>query len=306
MIWRQISGGTTTRGGRSHSGTVRRVTVLTGLVLIAAVAAPSAQRRRAGNAGEGLPVGTAQILRQPETYFGKRVTVSAGVDEILSGTAFVADQRKATSATTVVPAGAPLLVIAPYLKTSLDPKGYLVVRGEVVKFDGPAALASVEPGYKLDIPPDVVAKYQGKPVLVALSIRDGKFKELGAKLLPPPSAEEVSMTTVMKTISGSFGQLEGAIDVKQADVVTAQAAKLQPAFAEAAQIFGTAQRMPAADLARAASGHAASLEKAATAADWVAAGDAFRALRQQCQSCHKTQRQTQEDGTFRFAPAEAR
>jgi hypothetical protein len=286
---------------------VRRCTVVAvGLVLIAAAAAPSAQRRRGSNAGEGLPVGTGQILRQPEAYFGKRVTVSAGIDEILSGTAFVADQRKATSATTVAPAGAPLLVIAPYLKTPLDPKGYLVVRGEVVKFDGPGALASVEPGYKLDLPPEVVAKYQGKPVLVALSIRDGKFNELGAKLLPPPSAEEVSMTTLMKTISASFGQLEGAIDVKQADVVTSQAARLQPAFAEAAQIFGTVHRMAAADLARTAGGHAASLEKAAMAADWTAASDAFRALRQQCQSCHTTQRQTQEDGTFRFTQVEAR
>ena len=270
-----------------------------GIVLIAAVAVPSAQRRRTDNSIEGIPVGTNRILQQPETYYGKRVTVSSGIEQILSGTVFVVDQRKTVGPTSVAAAGHPLLVVAPYLKSALDPKDYLVVRGQLVQFDR-EALSGVEPRYSLDVPPEIVAQYVGKPVLIALSIRDHKFTELAAKPLPPPTPEEVSMSAVMKTIGALFSQMEGAVEGKQSGVVTQQAAKLQPEFTAAEQIFGAVKRSAAAELAQAARGHAASIERAVTAADWAAVGEAYRALNQQCQHCHSSQRQAQEDGTYRF------
>ena len=269
------------------------------IVLIAAVAVPSAQRRRTDNSIEGIPVGTNRILQQPETYYGKRVTVSAGIEQILSETVFVVDQRKTVGPTSVAPAGHPLLVVAPYLKTALDPKDYLVVRGQLVQFDR-EALSGVEPRYALDVPPEIVARYEGKPVLIALSIRDHKFNELAAKPLPPPTAEEASMSAVMKTIGSLFSQLEGAVEGKESGVVTRHAANLQPEFTAAEQIFGAVKRSAAAELAQAARGHAASIEQAVRAADWAAVSDSVRALNQQCQRCHSSQRQAQEDGTYRF------
>ncbi len=115
--------------------------VAAGTILTMTMAAPSAQRRRADNASEGIPVATNVIVQNPDAYYGKLVTVSAGVDQILSKTAFVIDQRKAAGAREVKAIGAPILVIAPYLTGPLDQKTYLLMRGQVVKFD-PAAIAA--------------------------------------------------------------------------------------------------------------------------------------------------------------------
>ena len=42
----------------------------------------------------GDPVATNVILQNPEAFYGKLITVSAGVEERLSMTAFVVDQPK--------------------------------------------------------------------------------------------------------------------------------------------------------------------------------------------------------------------
>ena len=67
------------------------------LVIVTSVA-PAAQRGRrgGGNANAGLPLATNAILRNPEVYYGKQITVSAGVDRMASKTAFVVDQWKMT------------------------------------------------------------------------------------------------------------------------------------------------------------------------------------------------------------------
>lgn len=160
----------------------------TGTVLIVTMAAPSAQRR-SDNASQGTPTATNTILQNPDAYYGKPVTISAGVEQILSKTAFLIDQRKALGATDVKAIGKPILVIAPYMTGAVDQKNYLLVRGELVKF-GPAALARVAADYKLDLAPEVAAKYEGQPVLLATSVINSTFAELAGKPAPPPNAEK--------------------------------------------------------------------------------------------------------------------
>jgi hypothetical protein len=151
-----------------------------GLIVLASAGAPSAQRRnRADNASLGVPVATSTIRKTPDTFFGTQVTVSAGVDQVLSKTAFLIDQRKAVGATTVAPAGTPLLVIAPRLIGTIEPNEYLLVRGQIVPFDRDA-IAGAAAGYTLDLPPDVAAAFTGQPVLVALSVIDSRYTELAA------------------------------------------------------------------------------------------------------------------------------
>ena len=140
-----------------------------GTIVAATIAVPSAQRRgRADNAAQGVPVATNTIVEAPDRYYGKLVTVSAGVEEMLSKTTFLLDQRRA-GVKQVQAIGRPLLVIAPYLTASFDRSNYLLVRGEVVKLDA-AALARLAPGDTLDLAPDVGATYQAQPVLVANSV----------------------------------------------------------------------------------------------------------------------------------------
>ena len=67
-----------------------------GTIVAATIAVPSAQRRgRADNAAQGVPVATNTIVEAPDRYYGKLVTVSAGVEEMLSKTTFLLDQRRA-------------------------------------------------------------------------------------------------------------------------------------------------------------------------------------------------------------------
>jgi len=75
--------------------------LLIGVWLLLAIATVHTQQRRRGNdnASFGTPVATNMILEDPDTYLGKAVTVTAGLDQVLSKTAFVVDQRKAVSAT---------------------------------------------------------------------------------------------------------------------------------------------------------------------------------------------------------------
>jgi hypothetical protein len=164
---------------------------LVGMLLLG-IAAPSAQRRRGGgDADAGVPVATNTIVSNPEGFYGKPVTVSAGVEQVLSKTAFVVDQRKAVGPKQVAAIGKPMLVLAPTLAAPVPGKRYLLMKGQVVKFDA-AAIAKAAPGYELDLSPEQAATFQGQPVLMATSVLDSTFVELTVK--PAPPAEEKKNT----------------------------------------------------------------------------------------------------------------
>ena len=149
--------------------------------LLLATALPGAQRRRGGgDADAGAPVATNTILSRPDLYYGKAVTVSAGVAQVLSATAFLVDQRKAAGDKGVVAVGQPILVIAPTLTGPIDQSHYLLLKGQLAKFE-PAALTQLAPGYQLDLTPELRARYQGQPVLLATSVLDSTYRELAKK-----------------------------------------------------------------------------------------------------------------------------
>src|SRR5436190_10825184 len=155
---------------------MRRLQAAAAALVVLMSVAPAAQRGRrgGGNANAGLPLATNTILRNPEVYYGKQITVSAGVDRMLSKTAFVVDQWKMTGPAEVSPVGKPILVVAPYLTSPLVQRNYLLMRGELVKLDT-AALARVAAEYKIDLGPDLWAAYQGRPVLLAASVLDSTY-----------------------------------------------------------------------------------------------------------------------------------
>ncbi|HEV3215306.1 MAG TPA: hypothetical protein VGZ27_06265 [Vicinamibacterales bacterium] len=274
--------------------------VSAGMMLIVMSAAPRGQRGRGGaDPNQGAPAATNAILQNPDAYYGKRVTISAGVEQVLSKTAFVIDQRKAVGVGGVTGIGKPILVIAPYLTGALDERHYLLMTGQIVKFD-PAAIAGVPADYKLDLAPEVGAKYLGQPVLVATSVRTSTYVEVGKKPVPPPSAAELSLDAAMKTIAPAFAELRTAIQESKTDVVSGNAVKLKPMFTQAETIWNTLGQSPAAAWAREAQAHTAAIETAAAGGDWAAAKASATALNQVCQNCHAAYRERQEDGTFRI------
>jgi len=277
--------------------------MLASAVLLATTATVSTQRRRGNdNASFGTPVATNTILEDPDAYVGKAVTVTAGLEQVLSKTAFVVDQRKVVSATQVKAIGHPLLVIAPYLNAPLDPKHYLLVRGQVVKFD-PAAIAKAAPDYTLDLSPEACAKYQGQPMLLALGVIDSTYTDLGKKPIPPPTPTDLTLSAAMKIVSPASTALRAATQDSKADVVAENVAKLKPAFAQIAATFDGLGQRAAAVRAREAAAQVIAIESAVASGNWEAATASAAALSQTCQSCHAAYRERQDDGTYRFKAA---
>ena len=202
-------------------------------LLVGAAIAEAQRRGGRDNAAQGLPVATNTILANPDAYYGKLVTVSAGVDAMLSKTVFLVDQWKALGTEEAVPMGKPILVIAPYLSAALEHRQYFLLRGQVVKFD-PAAIGAAASGYALDLPPDMQARYLGQPVLVATSVVNATSVELGRKPLMP---EEIAMTAAMKTIAPAFAALRTAADAAKVAEVSQNTAKLMPAFTQTEAIW---------------------------------------------------------------------
>jgi hypothetical protein len=271
---------------------------LAGLTVFAMSPAPSAQGGRAGGP-QALPLATNTILQNPDAYYGKPVTISAGVEEVLSKTAFLIDQWKAAGPKGVQAIGKPILVIAPYLNGPLDQRNYLLMSGQIVKFDQ-TTIARMVADYKLDLAPEVSAKYQGQPVLLATSVLNSRYVEIGRKPLPPPRAEEISLSTAMKTIAPAFAALRTAAQDAKMDGVPENAAKLKPAFTQTETIWDDLGQSSAAEWAREARDHSAAIEKAAAAGNWDAAKASAAALNQVCQNCHTAYRERQADGTFRI------
>jgi cytochrome c556 len=276
---------------------------IAGTILLVMCAAPDAQRGRRGgaDANAGVPIATNTILDHPDAYYGRMVTISAGVEQILSKTAFLIDQRQAVGASEVKAIGKPILVIAPYLRSPLEQKRYLLLRGEIVRLD-PAAIAHVAAEYTLDLAPEVATRFRGQPVLLATSVIDSTYAELGRKPLPPPSAEEVSLGAAMKTIGPAFAAVRIAAEDRKADVVAENAAKLKPSFTQAETSWDDLGQSAPAEWAREALAHSVSIEAAAAAGNWDAVKASAAALNQLCQNCHGIYRERQEDGTFRIKP----
>jgi hypothetical protein len=269
------------------------------LVVLSAPAAAQRGRRGGANANLGVPVATNAVLENPDAYYGKQITISAGVARMVSKTAFLLDQWKAAGPNSVEPLGRTVLVVAPYLTSALEHRNYLLVRGELVKFDT-AAVARVAAEYKLDIGPDLWSEFHGQPMLLAVSVVNSTYAELARKPVAPPTAPELAMSDAMKTISPAFTALRAAADDSKADLVAQEIAKLQPALTRAETIWDDLGQSSASQWARDAQDQASAIQHAAVAGNWDAAKYAATKLNQLCTNCHNTFRDRQDDGSFRF------
>lgn len=154
------------------------------VLLVAVATLPSHGQRRSG-ASAGTPVATNTVAAAPDAYYGKTVTMSAHVEEILSKTVFVIDQRKVAPGTKEVRSiGHPMLVVALTLGGEVERSTYVTLVGEVVKLEW-AELAKKMGDYSLNLQPGIMAKFEGRPALLATSVRNNRYVEL-AKPRPPP------------------------------------------------------------------------------------------------------------------------
>ena len=238
-----------------------------------------------------VPVTANTLAGNPDSFIGEWVSVTGVIEQSLSRLAFAVDQGKLKTASDI-------LVLAPRLNSPVDPSTYVTVVGEVVRFD-PDEIARKTKDYAVDLSPDLVAKYRGRPAILATAVINSKMVDLAKRLPPPMSAEEQVLDNVMKKVGPAFAALRQA-DVSTADATKENTAVLKQAFADTEAFWKTKGKADAVQWAQDARRHVDSIELAAAAGKWDEVKTTAGTLGQACQSCHTAYRERFDDGSFRI------
>jgi len=243
-----------------------------------------------------VPVATNTVNANPDAFYGQGVTITASVEQILSKSAFAVDQKRLGGAAPAKPTD--VLVLVPTLQSPVDPKSYVTVMGELVKFD-PAEIAKKAKDYKLDLPPDVVAKYTGRPAMIATSVITEKFVDLAKRLPPPMTTEEEALSKIMKQLPPALAALRTAVDGSKLEDANKNAAVLQQGFTDI-EAFWKPKKAEPTQWAHEARVKVEGLQAAVTAGKWEDAKTAAGGLQQACGQCHNVYRERFDDGSFRI------
>ena len=275
-------------------------------LLIALYAVPGAQQPPAATPAPAapapakplVPVATNTVTAHPDAYYGLAVTINAAVEQILSKSAFSVDQRRVGAAADVKHDPTDVLVLVPTIQSPVELNAYVTVMGELVKFD-PAEIARKAKDYKLDLPADVVAKYSGRPALLATSVINEKFVDLAKRLPPPLNAEEEAYQKVMRQVGPAFAALRPAVDGSNAETAGKNAAVLQKAFTDT-EAFWKPKKAEPTLWAQNARKEVEAVQAAIAAGKWDEAKAHAATVGQACAQCHGAYRERFDDGSFRI------
>ena len=236
-----------------------------------------------------VPVAASTLAESPDAYYGQYVSVVGTVEETLSRLAFSIDQDKTRTT------GKDVLVLAPTLTAPVDLNTYVTVLGEVVRFDDEIARRAA-----VDLSPDLVSKYRGRPAIVATAVLNAAMVDLARRLPPPLTPEERAYDAVMKRVGPAFSALRQAVTASDADAAKQQAGILKEALGEAAAFWKSKSKADAVQWAADGRTHADAIERASARGDWEAMKTAAGSLGQACQNCHGMYRERLDDGTYRI------
>jgi hypothetical protein len=275
-------------------------TLIASLAITRAQQPPAAPAAPAAPAPKpAVPVATNTVTANPDAYYGENVTLTAAVEQILSRSAFSVSQRTVGNAVNKKATGQDVLVLAPTLNSPVDLNAYVTVLGELVRFD-PAEIARKAKGYTLDLAPEVVAKYTGRPAVLATAVINTAMVDLAKRLPPPMTTEETAYSVVMKKVGPAFAALRTAATASNAETTTQNAAILKQAFTETEAFWKTKGKADAIGWAHDARMQAESIEKDVAAAKWDAVKATAGTLGQACQMCHTAYRERFDDGSYRI------
>ena len=263
-------------------------------VLVASIGIRAQQAPGGGGAAPRppIPMAASSVALNPEAHFGENVAMTATVEQALTKTAFSVDQDKTKST------GKEVLIIAPYLIAAVTPNSYVTVVGEVIKFD-PAEVAKKAKDYTLDLPPDVIAKFTGKPAVIATSVITAELADIGKRMPAPMTPAEEAFDKTMKSVSGANTAIRKGIEESSVELTKQQAAILKKGFMEAQLFFKNRNTADAVGWAQDAYKFVDAIDQAATAGKWDEVKTAAGSLAQMCTTCHGVHRERFDDGTFR-------
>jgi cytochrome c556 len=265
---------------------------------------PAGQAPQGGRGGRGgaapatppkplVPVAASTVVNNPDQFVGEFVSLTAPVEATLTKSAFAVDQDKTKT-------DKEILIIAPTLQNAPTANAYVTVLGELVKFD-PAEIPKKTKNYTLDLTPEQIAKYTGKPAIVATAVVVNATGVDIAKVIPPPmTPEELEFQKIMRQVGPANTALRAAIDKMDATAVKDQAAVLAGAFTKTEAFFKTKNKPDATGFATEARKHTDTITAAVAAGNWDSVKAAAAPLGQQCAACHGAYRERLDDGSFRI------
>ena len=264
--------------------------VVAPLCLVASIAI-RAQQPPAPAAKPLIPVAASTLAEFPAEYYGQLVSVVGTVERPLTTLAFTIDQDKTRST------GKEVLILAGSMTAPVEPNTYVTVLGEAVQFSDELARRAT-----IDMPPDLVAKFRGRPAVLATSILNSSMVDLARRVPPPLTPAEQTFDTAMKKVGPAFTALRQAVTASDAGVVKQQVLTVRTGLGETLGFWKTANKPDALKWVAEARTATERIEKSATAEDWDEVKSAVTALGQSCQDCHDAYRERLEDGTYRMKP----
>lgn len=264
------------------------------LVLLAATQAPAP-----APPARPVPLAANTLANTPDPYYGQIVSITAAVDRLVAPTAFVVDQDPAKSTPQEI------LVIASTLTGRLDPGMHVTVVGEVVRFDA-VEIARRMKDSRPELGPEAIARYEGRPVILATAVLNAALVDFARRVLPPMTPEEEAFDKAMKRIGPAFNTLRTAAGASDAAAATESTKILKAAFADAEVFWKGRAAADATDWNRTARAHVTVLEKALSGGKWDQVKTSLADINRMCTTCHSAYRERLEDGTYRVKSAPAR
>jgi hypothetical protein len=240
-----------------------------------------------------VPVAASSVANNPDPYINEYVTLTATVESNLSKTAFSVDQDKTKST------GKEVLVLAPYLQQAAEANGYVTVIGQLIKFDE-KEVASKLKDYHLDLSPADIAKYKGKPVVLATAVINNAGIDIAKKPIPPMSADDLALQKIMTKLPTAQAAVRKSLDSKDANGAKEQATLLKDSFTQIETFFKAKNNQEATKWAGEGKSHADAILVNLGMNNIDAAKTSITPLGGTCASCHGKYRERMDDGTFRL------
>ena len=219
--------------------------------------------------------------------------MTGAVEHNVSKTSFSVDQDK-TKAT-----GKDVLVLAPYLQSAADENTYVTVIGQVIKFD-PATVATKLKDYKLDLSPEDVAKFKGKPVVLATAVINTAGIDIAKKPIPPPTTDDLALQKIMTRLPPAQAALRKGIDGSSVELTKEQATIIKTAFTETMAFWKAKGNTDAMNIAAEGVQARRRGSRGARRGNWDGVKTANTPLGATCGGCHGKYRVRMDDGTFRI------
>ena len=267
--------------------------VAAGVLAVVAGIAVRAEQGQGGAGGRGgmVPMTASTIARDPAALVGTNVSMMAVVETQLSKTVFTVDQDKTKT-------GSEVLIIAPALQSAPPANTYLTIQGEVMKFD-PAEVAKKARNYTLDLTPEQIAKYRGKPAVLATVVVTPALVDIAKRVPPPMTPAELAFRQNMLTIDGGVKALAAGLDQPNAAQLKDTIAGMKKAYTDVEAFFKGRNTADAIKWAGDSLKIVTDMEAALAGGKLEVLKTGTTSVRTICAQCHGVHRERLEDGTFR-------